>query len=216
MIKFDISGIPKNSTLSSANVLVYDYCPSYSGEKQLCAYTDKWDDQTITWNNAATEGVVLSKFYTLVMYGWEKFDVKNYLLTALQNDKKWVSFYIKQVYGGYRAQFRPSEYKVDTSLRPKLEMEGNFPTHTAPAVNNSNPSKRISVVTIGNNLHIVTPYAGRQHISLVAMNGRCVEVFNGVAWANEIIVPVSAVSTGVYMLEVHGVTGHDILKVFVK
>ncbi len=131
MIKFDISGIPKNSTLTKAEVMVYDYCPLYSGEKQLCAYTDNWDDKTITWNNAESEGEVLSSFYTIVMYGWENFDVKSYLSSAVQSEKKWLSFYIKQVYDGYRAHFHPSEYTEDVSLRPKLVIERDIQTDIA-------------------------------------------------------------------------------------
>lgn len=216
MIKFDISGIPKNSTLSSAEVLVYDYCALYSGEKQLCAYTDNWDDMTITWSNAATEGQVLSSFYTLVMYGWENFDVKSYLSSALQSDKKWVSFYIKQVYDGYRAHFYPSESIKDVSLRPKLVLEGNIPTDMA--VNQkckTSMSEPFIVTRYGGKLHIVTPVTGRQMVLLVTVNGRRKQIFNGVPYHQNITAPFS-VSTGVYIIEIIGTTSHRTLKTFIK
>ncbi|MBP1913042.1 DNRLRE domain-containing protein [Thermococcus stetteri] len=125
-LKFNLSSLPKNAQIQSAEVCLYDY--GLYGTPVISAHAvsdDSWTEDTITWNNApswdktAVDTVTLKDRYTF--YCW---NVTSLAISEFNGDKILSIALVSD--NGDSAKFDSKEYSNSTK-RPKLEIVYEVP-----------------------------------------------------------------------------------------
>lgn len=128
-IKFDLSGIPSGSTISSA-LFSYYYRRKYTNDpvgrtNNLHKITGSWDEDTLTWNNKpGYNPTVFSSYVIPGSFGWIETDITQYVQDKIDGETDY-GFMVKDQYENYSgcnlcACMRSRE---NESYSPKLVIE---------------------------------------------------------------------------------------------
>ena len=140
-LKFDISTIPSERTITSANLYLWCDARQGGGYTRIYAYSvenDNWDETTITWNNKPDAVTFLSE-YSGEVGEWWKWDVKAFVENEYGGDKT-VSFCLLPGEGNaYITEFRSRDWwPPDPNYRPYLEV-----TYVLPATIDFDPDNLV-------------------------------------------------------------------------
>ena len=123
-LKFDISTIPPEKIITSANLYLWHYAREGGGFPRIYAYSvenDDWNETTITWNNRPDAVTFLSENSGDVR-AWWKWDVKAFVEKEYGSDKTVSLCLIPGDLNEYLAEeFRSKEW-WNPEYRPYLEV----------------------------------------------------------------------------------------------
>ena len=140
-IKFDVSNLPADATITGAELSLYAYekiYSSYNGtlnnrSKSLYKITSTWDEGTIRWSNKPTNASsATATAGSSAISVWEDFDVTSLISDVVENSEANYGFLIKFTTNDYGVRFRSSDYTADETLRPKFTSV--YEDNTAPKV----------------------------------------------------------------------------------
>jgi RHS repeat-associated protein len=121
-IKFQLSPLLSGAQITSAKLYLNQYATTASQQVNLNAVTSDWTSSTVTWNTQPTVGTQLSSVsvggpgeynwdLTSLAQGWYNGTTKNYGVSL------W-----NQTETNPQKTFYSSDYKTDTTKRPRLEI----------------------------------------------------------------------------------------------
>lgn len=161
-LQFDLSSIPPNTTLESANISLYYY--GWYGPSDLSAdlpiqkVTSAWDESTITYNNQPSfdaSPVANLSVGNSGNYGWQTVNlttlVQSWLNGSVSNNGLMINYANPPVNNA--KDFYSSDYIADPSLRPKLVLtysQTESPPTTPPSTTPP-PAAPPGTGTTGNN-----------------------------------------------------------------
>lgn len=134
-MQFDVSAIPSNAKVTTANFQLYCYniYSSSSFAFDVNRITSTWDESTLTHNAQPTVADSISQVVIGGASSWYVFPLTN----AVQNwvDGTWVNYGVslKCATVSSRKYFRSSDYSTDPLTRPIFTVTYNLPP-TAPTV----------------------------------------------------------------------------------
>lgn len=133
-LQFDLSAIPAGANIVSADLKIYHYSTTGSTDFTIGMHkvTGNWQENTITWNNQPaylpiTESTRLintdkngwiSWDITALLQGWIDGDIINYGVVLRKMD---------ELLGGTYIKCRSSDYSIDSTQHPKLEITYYIP-----------------------------------------------------------------------------------------
>jgi hypothetical protein len=133
-IEFDLSSIPADVIITDADLKLYQYNTIGSGNFTIGLYkvTSNWDESTITWNlqptsstnaeitNNITAGAITWKSWDIdtLVQDWLDGTITNYGMMLKDTDESLVNTI---------AYFWTSDYTIDTTKRPILEIDYYIP-----------------------------------------------------------------------------------------
>jgi hypothetical protein len=127
-VRFNITGIPSNAVVTSANISLYKYGGSTSS-RTYNAYrvTANWAESTVTWNNqpgvAASPSSSTTVSSTGVWYVWNVTNDTQNIINGTYTNYGWrISDSSEGGGGTITSQFYSKEYMINTSRRPKLDI----------------------------------------------------------------------------------------------
>ena len=134
-IKFDISGIPANATVTSATFGAYAYqiCYSTTCDAALRQFGTNWDENTITGMNApwGTLGGIVSSTVRGSIPGWWTHSVDlSYVQSKLGGQIGFYYCYPGTAGGTHYGQYYRSREYGNTNYRPYLKITYNNPPTT--------------------------------------------------------------------------------------
>jgi len=140
-IKFDISGIPANATVTSATFEAYAYQIWYSTtcDAALRQFGTNWDENTITGMNApwGTLGGIVSSTVRGSIPGWWTHSVDlSYVQSKLGGQIGFYYCYPGTASGTHYGQFYRSREYGNTNYRPYLKIAYTIPTNNPPSQSN--------------------------------------------------------------------------------
>ena len=127
-LKFDISTIPSEMIITSANLYLWCYARQGGGYTRIYAYSvenDDWNESTITWNNRPGAVTLLSEHSgdTLAWWNW---DVKAFVESEHGGDKTVSLCLIPGDLNDYIVEFRSKEW-WNPEYRPYLKVTYALP-----------------------------------------------------------------------------------------
>jgi len=138
-LKFDISTIPSEMIITSANLYLWCDARQGGGFTRIYAYSvenDNWDETTITWNNKPDAVTFLSE-YSGEVGEWWKWDVKAFVESEYGGDNT-VSFCLLPGDGNaYITEFLSREY-WNPDYKPYLQV-----TYALPATIDFDPDNLV-------------------------------------------------------------------------
>ena len=133
-IKFDLSAVPANARVVDADLKLYQHDTIGSDNFTIGLYkiTSDWDESTIDWDpqptsstdpeitNNITAGAITWKSWDIdtLVQAWLDGDITNYGMVLKDTEETSVSTI---------AYFWTSDYTIDTTKRPKLEIDYYIP-----------------------------------------------------------------------------------------
>jgi hypothetical protein len=128
-IKFDLSTVPANARITGAYLGLYQYATLGTDNFTIGLYTitGDWDESTITWNlqpisstdaeitNNINAGAITWESWNIgdLVQSWLDGDITNYGMVLKDTEESLVNTV---------AYFYTSDYTIDTTKRPKLEI----------------------------------------------------------------------------------------------
>lgn len=133
-LQFDLGTVPGNAVVTSAILRLYQFDLIGSGDFSLGIYkvTDDWDEGDLTWNNqpsssseaedsrtiSTTTDIWRSWYIDTLVQGWLDGNIENDGMLLKAADEEAINT---------KAGFRTSDYIVDSSKSPKLEIQYYIP-----------------------------------------------------------------------------------------
>jgi len=133
-IQFDLSSVPENARVTDADLRLYQYDTTGTGNFTIDLYkvTSEWQEGTINWNSQPsysteaeyscniTAGAVTWKSWDIddLVQGWMDGTISNYGMVLIDTDETSVNTV---------AYFHSSDYTADTTKCPKLEIDYYIP-----------------------------------------------------------------------------------------
>jgi len=123
-LQFDLSSVPKGSTVSSASLQLYTQ-DALGGNVYLRKVTSSWDETAITWNNQPLFEEVADTQVVDTVNTWFAWDisgmVKDWVTGKVINNG--VALMTAETGTSSGGLFCSSDYSVDIDLRPKLVID---------------------------------------------------------------------------------------------
>ena len=135
-LKFDISTIPSEMIITSANLYLWCYARQGGGYTRIYAYSvenDDWNEGTITWNNMLGAVTLLSE-YSGDVGAWWNWDVKEFVEHEYGGDKTVSLCLIPGDLNEYLAEEFMSKEYWNPEFKPYLEV-----TYAIPATIDIDP-----------------------------------------------------------------------------
>ncbi len=182
-IKYDLSDIPKNATISKATLSVYVYANGEklgvggyprNAPKSVYRITDSWSQSNITWNSKpSSNNTVLDSSINTSINIWEDFNVTSAIKDMVENGGDNNGFLIKfpleLKYSYLGARIWSSEYST-ANLRPKLTISYSTEVTSIKPVSHAINQGECSV--------ILTNLQGRKIASYTSDNINSITKFN--------------------------------------
>ncbi len=149
-LKFDISTIPSEKIVTSANLYLWCHAREGGGYTRIYAYSvenDDWNETTITWNNRPDAVTFLSE-YSGDVRAWWNWDVKAFVEKEYDGDKTVSLCLIPGDLNEYITEFMSEEW-WNPEYRPYLEV-----TYALPATIDIDPD----TLTLKKNDRWITAY----------------------------------------------------------
>lgn len=133
-LQFDLSAIPAGANIVSAELKLYHYSTAGSTDFTIGMHrvTENWQENTITWNNQPSYLPIAgsTKLINTDKNGWISWDIGALLQGWL--DSSMINYGVvlrkaDELLGGTYIRCRSSDYTVDPTQQPKLEVTYYLP-----------------------------------------------------------------------------------------
>jgi len=133
-IQFNLSSVPANARIIDADLLLYQYSTSGSTDFtiELQKINNNWDESTISWDLQPTRSSdpIISSSITAGATIWRSWDIDDLVQAWLDGGIANYGAALKDTHeasGDAIAYFYTSDYTIDTTKRPKLEIDYYIP-----------------------------------------------------------------------------------------
>ena len=132
-IQFDLSTVPAGAVVDDADLKLYQYNSVGSGSFIVGLYQviSGWEESNVTWSNqpdSSTEAEASRNIYTSTT--WRNWDIDDLVKSWLDGSITNYGMLLKatnEASINMKAAFRTSDYTIDTTKRPKLEIDYYIP-----------------------------------------------------------------------------------------
>jgi len=128
-IQFNLSSVPANARITDADLLLYQYFTVGGSDFtiELQKINNNWDESTISWDLQPTRSSdpIITSSITAGATTWKSWDIDDLVQAWLDGGIANYGVVVKDIdetSGDTMAYFYTSDYTIDTTKRPKLEI----------------------------------------------------------------------------------------------